>query len=72
MLVSDPSFPLPLSFILLLPPAAVTPGLFCRCGQDVPSFRQVSLAWMKKRELVTITHTVSIKMATNFFHGDVA
>lgn len=33
MLVSDPSFPLPLSFILLLPPAAVSPGLFAGVGR---------------------------------------
>lgn len=66
MLVSDPSFPFPLSFILLLPPAAVSAGLFAGVGR-----MSLPLAWMNKREF-TITQTVAIKMSTNFRHGAVA
>lgn len=71
MLVSDPSSPLPLSFVPLLPPAADFPGTIAGVGR----MGQMSSAWMKKREFVTpeqTVATVAIKMATNVFHGNVA
>lgn len=50
MLVSDPSPPLPLSCV---------PCLYrtdCRCGLDNSSYRQVSLAWIKKWEFPSKTN----------------
>lgn len=77
MPVSDPSSPLPLSSVPLLPPAADSPGLIAGVGRmSLPlGVGEVSSAWMKKGEFFTpmpTVATVAIKMATNVFHGNVA